>query len=351
MPRDLADIWTFFADTSCGAYSPLYDRICRSVAASDEVLNLIREAPPAAHQPNVLLGAAHYLVLSGVEHPLAAVYAGVSDADPGPLFLDLCLRERDRVLELLATRHTNTNEVGRSAILGPALTSVASEFGEPLGLVDVGCSAGLNLLCDRYLLEYGRAGTTGPSDAPVHIACDIVGGSPPIAPMLPTISARVGIDRHPVDVNDADEAQWLLACVWPDTGRLPRTRRALEEARRTPPQFVRGDAVEMVTDVVLGLPTDSMAVVMTTWALAYLSRENRLVFRDTLAAASKARPIAWISGEGKGVVDAFAHLDVPSDEQGMMASILGLMVFRDGDYDARLLGFVHPHGSWVDWRA
>jgi hypothetical protein len=349
--RDLASIWTYFADTSCGDYSPLYDRICRAVAGSEEVLALVMEAPPAGHQPNVLLGAVHYLLLSGLEHPLAAVYAGTSTDDPGALFVDLCLRERDRILELLATRHTNTNEVGRSAVLGPAFTHVANELGQPLALVDVGCSAGLNLLCDRYLLDYGDGGTTGAPDAPVRVQCEIVGGRPPIAPALPTIAARVGVDRHPVDAGDEDEARWLLACVWPDTGRLPRTRLALEQARRTPPRFVRGDAVESVSDVVLGLPPDAMAVVMTTWALAYLSRDNRLAFRDTLAEASAHRPIAWISGEGKGVVEAFRTVDVPTDGQGMMASILGLMLFRDGETESRLLGFVHPHGNWIDWRA
>jgi len=349
--RDLASIWTYFADTSCGEYSPLYDRICRAVAASDEVLSLVQEAPPQSHQPNVLLGAVHYLLLSGLEHPLAAVYAGTSDADAGALFIDVCLRERDRILELLTTRHTNTNEVGRSAILGPALTYVAGEFGQPLGLVDVGCSAGLNLLCDQYGLDYGAAGTTGPADAAVRIACDVVGGAPPIASSLPPIAARIGLDRDPVDVTDPDAARWQLALVWPDTGRLPRTRRAIEAAQRIRPTFVTGDAVEAVTDVVLGLPNDVLPVVTTTWALAYLSKDDRIAFRETLAAASKQRPIAWISGEGKGVVDVFREADVPSDAQGMMASILGLIVFRDGGLDSQLLAFVHPHGNWIDWRA
>ena len=349
--RDLASIWIYFADTSCGEYSPLYDRICRAVAASDEVLTLVQEAPPQSHQPNVLLGAVHYLLLSGLEHPLAAVYAGTSDADAGALFVDLCLQERGRILELLSTRHTNTNEVGRSAILGPALTYVAGELGQPLGLVDVGCSAGLNLLCDQYGLDYGAAGTTGPPDAAVRIACEVVGGNPPVAPALPQISARIGLDRDPVDVTDADAARWQLALVWPDTGRLPRTRRAIEAAQRTRPTFVKGDAVEAVTDVVLGLSDDILPVVMTTWALAYLSKDDRVAFRETLAAASKQRPIAWVSGEGKGVVDIFRDADVPSDAQGMMASILGLIVFRDGELDSRLLAFVHPHGNWIDWRA
>src|SRR5262249_31006609 len=97
----------------------------RSVAASDDVLALLDEAPPRSHQPNVLLAAVHYLLLGGLAHPLAAVYAGSSDAEPGPLFVDICLTHRDEILELLATRHTNTNEVGRSAVIAPALTAVA----------------------------------------------------------------------------------------------------------------------------------------------------------------------------------------------------------------------------------
>lgn len=348
---DLAELWTYFADTSCGEYSPLYDRICRAVAANRDVLDLIGAAPPSGHLPTVLLGAVHYLLLEGLDHPLAAVYAGTSPADPGPLFVDVCLSHRDRVLNMLATRHTNTNEVGRSAVLGPALTTVAAQLGAPLALVDVGCSAGLNLLCDRYLLDYGAAGTTGPPDAAVRISCDVVGGHPPIAPTLPTIGARVGIDRHPVDAANEDEARWLLACVWPDTGRLPRTRRALEEARRSPLRFVQGDAVESVTDVVLGLPSDVVPVVTTTWAFAYLSRPQRVAFREALAAASRDRPVVWISGEGPGVVDLFTDVEAPPDAQGVEASVLGLVVFRDGAPDAQLLALVHPHGSWIDWRA
>ena len=87
-------IWLYFADTSSAEYSPLYDRISRTVAASEELLELIGEAPPTGHQPTVLLAAVHYLLLEGLDHPLASVYAGVSDADPGPLFVDVCLRNR-----------------------------------------------------------------------------------------------------------------------------------------------------------------------------------------------------------------------------------------------------------------
>jgi hypothetical protein len=294
----------------------------------------------------------HYLLLGGLEHPLGAVYAGESDADPGPLFVDLCLAQRAEILELLATRHTNTNEVGRSAVLGPALTEVAARLGAPIGLVDVGASAGLNLFCDRYRLDYGAAGATGPADAAVRVECEVLGGEPPIAPMLPEIVERTGLDLDPVDVRDPDATRWLLACVWPDTGRLPRTRRALEEARKDPPRLVAGDAVDGVTELVLGLPVGVTPVVTTTWMLAYLPRARRVAFADALADASRERPVAWINAEGAGVVERFAALSPPIDAQGTEASVLGLLTFRGGELDGtELLGFAHQHGSSIDWRA
>src|SRR3954453_5497123 len=123
--EQLADIWRYPADTGCRGDSPLYDRICRYVGDRDAVLHVVLAAPPAGHFPNVLLGAVHYLLLGGLDHPLATVYAGTSDADAGPLCEDLCPGPRPETVELLAPRHTNTNEVGRSAVLGPALTTVA----------------------------------------------------------------------------------------------------------------------------------------------------------------------------------------------------------------------------------
>jgi hypothetical protein len=349
--RDLAAIWVYIADSSCRGYSPLYDRICRAVAESDDVLDLVTEAPPRGHNPLLLLAAVHYLLLDGLDHPLAAVYAGASRQDPGPLFVDLCLEHRAAIVELLATEQVNTNEVGRSAVIAPALTTVASRLSAPLGHLDVGCSAGLNLLCDRYRLDYGAAGATGPGDAPVEIRCDVVGGSPPIAPSLPAISARIGLDRAPPDVHDPRQSRWQLACVWPDTGRLARTRGALEEARRTPLTLVRGDAVEDVGDVIAGLPRDVTAVVTTTWVVAYFSAEQRAGFGRALAAAAESRPVAWISAESHGVVDLIPSDGAPLDENRVEWSVLGLVTFRDGRADPELLGYVHPHGRGLDWRA
>jgi hypothetical protein len=347
---DLGRIWEWFADTSCKGYSPLYDRICRVVADDDDVLALALETPAAAHQPNVLLGVVHYLLLGSLDHPLAAVYAGESNADPGPLFHDLCLTHRTEVLELMETRRTQTNECGRSAVIGPALTWVARNVGAPLALLDVGASAGLNLGCDRYLLDYGTAGTTGPADAEVRIDCKVLGGDPPIAARLPEIAARYGLDRSPIDLTDEHDARWLLACIWPDTGRLERTAAAIRDAQRHPPTIRQGDMVDDLPAVLAELPRDALACVTTTWALAYLQRDGREQFAAELAKAGRDRPVVWISGEGPGVVTAFAD-HTPPQVDDIESSVLGAIEF-DGDATrTALLAYVHPHGATIDWRA
>jgi hypothetical protein len=180
---DFARMWEWFA-THCHDYSPLYERISGAVAGDADLLEWVQAAPPAAHLPPALLAAVHYVLLGDPAHPLAQVYAGRSEADPAPMFLQLCRDRKDDVMALLATRHIQTNDCGRSALIGPGLTWLASRLDGPLALVDVGASAGLNLMCPRYRIDYGPRGATGPSDSPVHIACRVVGGDPHISELL-----------------------------------------------------------------------------------------------------------------------------------------------------------------------
>jgi hypothetical protein len=184
----------------------------------------------------------------------------------------------------------------------------------------------------------------------VRIECTVIAGDPPIAPTLPPVAARVGLDLDPVDLRDDEQARWQLACAWPDTGRLERTRAAHREARLTPITIIEGDAVADVGAAIAVLPDDAMATVTTTWALAYLPRADRPKFVDALAEASRQRPVSWISAEGQGVVGLIPSDSAPTDDRGVEASVLGLVTFRDGEPDAELLGYVHPHGSSLDWR-
>lgn len=348
---DLSKLWRWFSRVQCRGYSPLYERIAGTVAADEPLLARVLDTPPHAHLPLGLLGAVHYLLLEEPELPLAAVYAGRRGDDPGPLFADFCRERWDEIAEVMSTRRVQTNECGRSALIGPALTWIAARVRQPLALVDVGASAGLNLLCDRYRLDYGAHGSTGPAASPVHVSCSVVGGSPPIADRLPPLAARVGIDRTPVDVADPDAARWLLACTWPDTGRMDRTSAAVLLARSDPPGVVAGDAIEALPAVVRRLPQDAAVVVMTTWAFAYFSPEQRRRFVAVMAAESAGRPLVWLSAEDAGTVDELAREAAPVHE--LTKGSLGLVWFsggEEGERRARLLAFVHEHGAFIHWR-
>ena len=343
---DLADLWRWFGAHQFRGYSPIYERIADVVAGDREVLELFREAPPAAHLPPAPLGAVRYLLLDGLDHPLGEVYGGRSGADPGPLFLDLCRTERAELLALLETRRVQTNDCGRSALIGPALTWVARRVRGPYCLVDVGASAGLNLLCDRYRLDYGAHGATGPADSPVRITCEVTGGDPPVADRLPAVARRVGVDLSPIDVSDPADAQWLLACVWPDTGRAERVEASIRLAQQDPPTLVAGRANEALPGVLAGLPADATAIVMTTWAFSYFSLEERPEFVDLLRAESRRRPVVWVSADVAGVVEGLG----PGDTSGR--DVLGAVLLHDGGVAlAQVLADVHPHGNWIDWRA
>lgn len=340
--RELGALWEYFADTVRDA--PLYTRICHAVAEDDDVLSFVATTPPTAHLPLVLLAAVHYLLLDGLDHPLADVYSGRSQADPAPLFHDLCMNHRDELATLMAYRHVQTNEIGRSALFGPALAVVADRVAAPIALVDVGASAGLNLHLDRYLLDYGPLGTTGPADATVRVPCRVVGGSPPIRAALPPLAAAVGIDREPVDISDDEDARWLVACVWPETGRVSRMQLAIEEGRKDPPPVLAGDALDVVPDVVAGLPSGAAACVLTSWSFAYFPVEAREAFSQMLSDLARERPLAWLYGEQPGVGPAFGE---PMDN-----CVLGVVLYDDkGVPDPMLLASVQPHGEWLDWRA
>jgi hypothetical protein len=346
---DFTEMWRWFA-THCQAYSPLYEKISLAVAGDRELLALVRTAPASGHLPPALLAAVHYLILDGADHRLAEVYAGRSSADPGPLFLDFCRSHRDAVMTILATRHIQTNECGRSAAIGPGLTWLASQLHGPFALIDVGASAGLNLLCDRYRLDYGGYGVTGPADSPVTVTSAVVGGHPPVAGSLPALATRVGIDRSPIDLADPDDARWLLACVWPDTDRLDRTAAAITLAQADPPRVIAGDANAVLPGVLSALPPGTAALITTTWAFAYFSAEDRLAFMAVLDRASHQRDIGWLSAEAAGTVDSLAAARRADDEQGK-SDILGAVIFRGGQRQAHLLGYVQEHGAWLDWRA
>ena len=159
--------------------SPIYAAISAGLADDQAIGSLALAARPGFRTPLILLAAVHHLLLSGLKHALAAYYPSLAGADAHPIddglypaFADLVAAHRAAVAELVATHTTQTNEARRTVLLVPPLGLIAQEAGAPIALLEVGASAGLNLLPDRYGFTIGAAGS-GDRDSPVQIACSV----------------------------------------------------------------------------------------------------------------------------------------------------------------------------------
>ena len=187
----------------------------------------------------MLFAAVQYLLLSGIEHPLAMHYPVIAGDRrvPAPAlarFRDFCLCHRERIVDLVARRRTQTNVVRRCTCLLPAFSLVSRETPAPLALIDLGAGAGLNLNFDRYAYSYRRGGREvqrwGPPNARVKLTAELRGANalPPLAPAIP-IASRHGIDLDPVNLADPRPSP-LAACP-----NLAGTRRASPTADRCGP--------------------------------------------------------------------------------------------------------------------
>lgn len=340
---DLARYWRHFSEKECKGYSPLYECFTRACAGSDEVMDFVRSLPAHAHQPNLLLAAMHERVLQGLEPDLSHFYSGEETGDAGHLFVKAVLGSRESLEPILTTRFTQTNEIGRVAIIAPALASVSSR--DNLTLIDVGTSAGLTLRLDDCFIDYGSYGSLGPRDSKVKVQAEVHSGHPPLRSV--PIGRRIGLDRNVLDPSNANDARWILALVWPDTGRLERTRAAAELAAMKPSELIKGDALDTLPRLLSTI--QGPVVITTTWVVAYMDTEYRARLSTELMDASLERDIYWISAEAPGVVPHLPDVS-PPEVEGPLPSVVGLVTFKNGEMaHTRVLAHAHSHGSWIWW--
>lgn len=350
--RTLAQVYRHFGEVDAAGTSPLYERVAVALSESDEALRAIRTAPARKRHPMLILAALHDLALAGRAPALAAAYASADGDAAADAAIDTLLRMTDPVVAIAARRKTptGTEETGRSAVLYPAIAEAARRVGaHAVGLIDVGCSAGLNLQVDRVGITYGNGQALGDPSSPVQLSSSVVGDRPLPTRVMPEVVARVGVDLDPVDVTDAEDARWLRACLWPD--RLERAARLEAEmalAATAPPLLLRGDPVEVLPDAFARVPADVLPVVTTTWALSRFRVESRLRFLHRLDEAAAGRAVAWVSAEGVGVAPTVPTL---GDRRASGHSIIGLVVFDRSAARSEALGRCWSRGRLLAWLA
>jgi hypothetical protein len=340
------DYWEFFVAETRRNPAPLYEQFARGVSQDEELKDFANRVRPGQPPANILFAAVHFLLLRGADHPLRRFYANLNGgarpddlAGAFPAFRDFVAQHRDELAPLVRTRVTNTNEVGRSAVLSAGFRALAREAGEPLHLIELGPSAGLNLLWDRYRVRYFRDGGpvfAGPDDSPLVLETELRGNGRPPAGMNPLVAVRVGLERDPVDLSNPDERDWLRALVWPDQiARFARLETALSMAARENLPIRRGDALARLPDALSEIPSDQTACVYHSFVTYQFSDESRAALDDLLIAASLRRPVWRLSWEG-----------TLSGEAPLI-----LYRYRDGVRAKHLLASCQPHGAWMNWQS
>ncbi|MBV9991692.1 MAG: DUF2332 domain-containing protein [Alphaproteobacteria bacterium] len=326
------DYWAFFTEDARRIGSPLYARISEGICADAELKALAARARPGQPHPNMILGAVHFLLLRGAEHPLRRLYpdlGGVANSgeDPFPLFKDFVGKHREAVTKLIETRVTNTNEVGRSAVLQAGFRMLQG----PLHLIEIGPSAGLNMIWDRYGANYGKFAIA--PDAPLVVDCELRGDKLPPTGPAPKVASRIGLELNPVDLTNEDDRDWLRALMWPDqVSRLHRLERAIELFKEVHPPIRHGDALALLPDALAEAPAGATICVYHTIVLYQFSGEAREALDNLLTVAGLRRPVARLAFE----FDA-------------QECALRLIRYHDGVRDETKLAKAHPHGVWLEW--
>ncbi|MFM9934844.1 MAG: DUF2332 domain-containing protein [Novosphingobium sp.] len=287
--------------------------------------------------PLRLAGGFHHLVLSGADTRLVPVYRGeVTDQAAIDALVGDIARMHDAALLPWLDGPPQTNEAGRSASIMAALLWLSPRLGPRFELNELGASAGVNTMMERYF--YNLGGTlAGPETSPMRIVPEWRGPAPASAPV--DITAIQGCDRDPVNLADPAEALRLKSYVWAEvTERLARIDAAIALAGQQPPHLMQMDAADWVDHrLAARQETDTTRVFYHSIVWQYLPPETRARIEAAMAragaAADASRRLAWITLETNR--QTFAH------ELAVR--------FWPGGAEPVQLGAAHAHGAWVEW--
>ena len=323
--------------------SPLCVQLMRAAAEDIDRGGIVAElftgvpAPPGSVPQLRLLAALHYLVLSGWAAELAAFYPSAGGdrppADVWPAASAAIAKHFDTIRARLG-RTVQTNEPGRSAVLFAGLLWLTARHQRPIRLLEVGASAGLNLLADRYAYRVGDQELGAPG-SPLRFVDPWV-PPPPIdlgaAAAALRIVARAGCDVAPLDPRVPDDQLTLLSYIWPDElPRIDRLRAALSVAARDSVPVAARPASDWLPEVLADRRDGELVVV-------WHSVMRQYVAPDEWAAIERAL------GERTGIVRL--SMEPSSDHHARMQ----LTVHDPAHATETVLAECDDHGLPIRWQ-
>lgn len=333
---DVAAFYSHFAEHEAKGESVTFSQWANGVANDPEVLALLAQLPVAKRQPNLVFAAARW--------------HGAATPSPYPVLRETLTTKWAQVRETILARATQTNEVGRSAVLLPVLAGLVG----PLALIEVGASAGLCLHPDRWSYRYVDDGgeevaRIDPVGGPSSVVLDCtVTGPVPIPPSPLEVVHRGGVDLNPLDLSVDDNAAWLETLVWPEhEDRRQRLAASCREVADVDVDIVAGDLLTSLEEAIeraRAAAPGATIVVFHTAVIAYLDEGGRAAWPQVVTTAldrvrADGGAAHWISNEGPSVLPQISE----TATCGPVGS--GFCLALDG----QALGWAHGHGRHLDW--
>lgn len=351
-------------------YSPLFSRLCGIVGKwlvddTDLVGKWLVQAAanrPSFDVPLLLMAGLHKSVLAGrAEAQELAAYFATVDGIKSPDDHDLPLVLRQSILLLqtdlesfIQSASVQTNETGRGLCwLLPLLYTPWQQ----VHLVDLGASAGLNLLAEQ------RSYTLVDGDSSKEIAClgqgrktqFVVKCSGPFTPPAHTtetanVISRIGCDKAPFYLQSKEDEYTLASFIWGDQKeRLTRLQEgiAVLHAMESAGEQLQLDSVDLpmgLDDFLMQhIPAEPACpvVLYNTYVTNYLAdKGTSLSERIHQWAVQQTRDILWLQME-------ISRNELQPPHKGWVLWQVNL--WQQGVHHKWNLAWCHPHGFLVHW--
>jgi hypothetical protein len=284
--------------------SPLYRVLSATVAGNDYLLRLAAQGRPGQYPTFLFFGAVHHVLLAGADHELATFYPSIVGTRARPAveaeaaLVSFCHEYEAQLTVLLQTRLVQTNHVQRSLALRLGLAVIADEVDEPVHLVEVGASAGLNLRFDRYGYRLGGR-WFGDRESPVQLVAEWYSDTAvPDLDAIPPVASVTGVDLNPVDARDATARRWLEALIWPENShQRALLSAALNLVAADPPTILTGDVIDVCPALAAELPATAPRVVFHAATRMHVPADRLRAFDRALSHLGTAGPLYRLSLE------------------------------------------------------
>ncbi|MCM3123150.1 MULTISPECIES: DUF2332 domain-containing protein [unclassified Mesobacillus] len=334
MDSKIFEKFKHFAVHECWGSSPLYECLSLKIAEDREMLELASKVRIGQPVPNLLLGAVHYLLMQGYEHPLAEFYPSLTDNpresdEAFAAFVDFCREYREEITEIIESKIVQTNEVRRCSYLYPVFSHIYRMVQKPLALIEIGTSAGLQLFLDQYSYSYGTGQIYGKTDSPVHLTSKIEGQNNLFSEMdIPKVKTRIGIDLHINDVKNMEDYLWLNALIWPEHHeRRELFEKAANFVANQSLRLIEGDGAEMLSSLAGEIPDEQVISVFHTHVANQMPGTTKKKLLDQVKEIGERRDIFHIYNN---IYDSRLHLDY----------------YLDGKESLNTIGETEGHGRW-----